>query len=149
MLDLWLKSWAAANLAGEEGRVIIPGVLGLYYTRNTGAAFSMFANFDWARWFLTGVKIAITIGLFLYYSRLPLENRFWWLRVPIILIIAGGIGNLYDRLVLGYVRDMFEFLFMNFAIFNLADVFVVVGCFTGAFVILFVCKDAPFLSNTK
>jgi len=141
--DLLLKIWAADNMAGEPVRTLVPGVLGLTYLRNTGAAFGFLANADWGRWVLTVVKIVLMAGLLWYYNRLPLERRFWLMRVPIILIFAGGIGNLWDRVLLGYVRDMLMFLFVRFPIFNLADVFVVVGCFMGAFVMLFVVKDFP------
>ena len=142
-LDLWLKSWAAANLQGMDGRVLLPGFLGLTYTRNTGAAFGLLANFEWGRWVLTAVKVILMGGLLWYYNRIPLEKRHWFIRVPIILILAGGIGNLYDRIAFGYVRDMLEFLFINFPIFNLADVFVTTGVFVGGFIILFVVKDFP------
>jgi len=140
-LDLWLKSWAAANLMGQPSRDLIPGFLGLTYTRNTGAAFGLLANFEWSRWLFTVVKIVLMGGLLWFYGRLPLEKRFWLIRVPIILIFAGGVGNLFDRIAFGYVRDMLAFLFINFPIFNLADVYVVAGAFLGAFVLLFVIKD--------
>ena len=140
-LDLWLKSWAAANLMGQPNRDLIPGFLGLTYTRNTGAAFGLLANFDWGRWVLILVKIVLMGGLLWFYNRLPQEKRFWLIRIPIILIFAGGVGNLFDRIAFGYVRDMLAFLFVNFPIFNLADVYVVAGAFLGAFVLLFVIKD--------
>ena len=141
VLDLWLKSWAAANLLGQPSRDLIPGFLGLTYTRNTGAAFGLFAGFEWGRWVLTVVKIVLMAGLLWVYHRLPAERKYWLLRTPIILIFAGGIGNLYDRMAFGYVRDMLAFLFVNFPIFNLADVYVTTGAFFGAFIILFVVKD--------
>lgn len=140
-LDLWLKGWAAANLQGQPSRVLIPGLLGLTYTRNTGAAFGLGAGFEWSRWVLTIVKIVLMGGLLWFYNRLPQENRLWLVRIPIILILAGGIGNLFDRIAFGYVRDMLAFLFINFPIFNLADVFVVIGVFLGGFVMLFLVKD--------
>jgi len=146
-LDLLLKYWSVANLEGQPERVLIPGVLGLRYTINTGAAFGLLGNTGWGRWVLSVVNLLLMGGLLWYYSRIPLERRFWLLRIPIIMIFAGGFGNLYDRFTLGYVRDMLEFLFMNFAIFNLADVFVTVGVFLGAFVLLFTVKDAPYLER--
>lgn len=142
-LDLWLKAYAAQNLQGQADRVLIPHLLGLTYTPNTGAAFGLFADMAWGRWVLTVIKIVLMGGLLWYYNRIPAGKRLWAVRIPIILIIAGGIGNLVDRIMLGYVRDMLEFLFIRFAIFNLADVYVVIGCFMGAFVLLFVVKDVP------
>ena len=142
-LDLWLKSWADANLQGQPVRNLIPGILGLTYTRNTGAAFGFLAGFEWGRWVLTVVKIVLMAGLLWFFHRLPHEKRFWLIRIPVILIFAGGVGNLFDRVSLGYVRDMLAFLFVNFPIFNLADVYVVAGCFLGAFIMFFVVKDFP------
>ena len=142
-LDLLFKSWAAANLQGQPSRTLIPGILGLTYTRNTGAAFGVLANFAFARSFLIIVKIVLMCGILWVYQRIPHEKEYWLVRVPTILIFAGGIGNLHDRIILGYVRDMLRFLFINFPIFNLADVFVVVGCFAGAFVMFFIVKDFP------
>jgi len=145
-LDLWLKTWAAATLQWQPGRDIIPGFLGLTYTRNTGAAFGLFANTAWGRWVLAIFKFVIMGGLlwvYYYLSKRPMQKRLWFIRVPIILIFTGGVGNLVDRIAFGYVRDMLAFLFINFPIFNLADVYVVAGCFLGMFVMLFVVKDFP------
>ncbi|MCL2385997.1 MAG: signal peptidase II [Defluviitaleaceae bacterium] len=144
-LDLWLKHWAAANLQGQPDRVLIEGLLGLRYLRNHGGFFGFLANFGGAQILLSVLKIVILGGLGWYYHRLPTERKFWYMRVPIILIFAGGVGNLVDRVALGYVRDMLRFLFWeNFAIFNLADVYVTVGVFALMIVGLFIVKDFPF-----
>ena len=140
--DLWLKHWAAANLSGQPEMVLIGGVLGLTYFENSGALFGFLKNFD-ARWLLAALKILILCGLLWYYNRLPCENRFWLVRAPMILIFAGGAGNLFDRVCFGVVRDMLDFLFMNFAVFNLADVYVTAGVAWLIFVSLFVVKDIP------
>jgi signal peptidase II len=144
-LDLWLKAWAAATLPGEP-RVLIEGFLGLRYHRNSGVAFGFLANWDYGRWVIVIVNVLMMGALIWYYAKLPHQRRYWLLRVPMILIVAGGFGNIIDRVWLGYVRDMLEFLFINFAIFNLADVFIVAGVFSAAFVLLFVIKDAPYLN---
>lgn len=141
--DLWLKAWAVVNLAGQDARILIPGVLGLTYFENSGAFFGFLGGLAFSQWLLSGLKVLILCGLLWYYSRLPLQRRFWFLRVPLALVFAGGLGNLVDRVWLGIVRDMFEFLFMRFAIFNLADVYVTVGVFALLFVTLFVVKDFP------
>jgi len=143
-LDLWLKAWAVENLQGQAARVLVPGVLGLTYHENPGAFFGFLGGVDGARWILAVLKIVILGGLVWYYGRLPLEKRFWFMRVPILLIFAGGLGNLFDRIAFGFVRDMLDFLFMNFAIFNLADVYVTAGVFALMFVTLFIVKDFPF-----
>ncbi|MCL1862638.1 MAG: signal peptidase II [Defluviitaleaceae bacterium] len=141
-LDLWLKSWSVDNLQGQPRRVLIEGVLGLAYFENPGAFFGIFGGLN-ARWILAGLKAVILCGIGWYYWWLPLENKMWFIRVPLILVFVGGLGNLVDRVALGVVRDMLEFLFINFAIFNLADVYVTVGVFSLFFVGIFIIKDFP------
>ena len=145
-LDLWLKHWAVDNLQNQPPRDLVPGLLGLTYLENPGAAFGLFAGFAWGRLVLTIVPMLLMIGILWYYNRIPNEKRFWFIRVPLILIFAGGVGNLADRLVRGAVRDMLEFLFIDFPVFNLADVYVTVGAFGFIFVTLFVVKDAPLFT---
>ena len=142
VLDILLKIWAVDNLMGEPARSLIPGVLGLTYFENTGVAFGIGAGQAWGQWLFSGLKIIILCGIaWFYFRRLPFTRQMWAVRVPMILIAAGGAGNLIDRVTLGHVRDMLMFEFIDFPIFNLADVYVVVGCFVMAFVTLFVVKD--------
>ena len=100
----------------------IPHVLGLSHLRNTGAAFSMLTG---ARWFFVAVTLAVVAGLF--WVLLTRRIRHPLGRWMLVLVTAGAIGNLIDRAAFGYVVDMFETLFMNFPIFNVADIYVVVG----------------------
>lgn len=102
----------------------IPHVLGLTHLQNTGAAFSMLAG-GGARWFFVILTVAVVIGVLyvLYRKKITHPLGCWMLT----LIVAGAVGNLIDRVLYGYVVDMFETLFMDFAIFNVADIFVVVG----------------------
>ncbi len=102
----------------------IPHVLGLTHLRNTGAAFSMLDG-GGARWFfviLTAVVVLVLLYL-LYAKKITHPLGCWTLT----LIVAGALGNLIDRVLYGNVVDMFETLFMHFPIFNVADIFVVVG----------------------
>ena len=145
ILDLLLKNWAQSNLQGEPRRVLIPGVLGLTYFENPGAAFGFLANVAWGRTALTILVIVLLIGMIWYYWRMPYDRKSWFVRVPIIFIFAGGLGNLIDRVALGAVRDMLEFLFISFAIFNLADVFVTGGIFVFLFFSAVIYKDVPYL----
>ena len=71
---------------------------------------------------ITAILIAAIIGYLLFFKK---EKAY--IRIPLIMVAAGGIGNLVDRTQLGYVRDFFEFTFVDFAIFNIADAFVTVG----------------------
>ena len=124
--------------------MLVEGFLGLTYFHNTGAAFGLLGNFTWGRWALTAFVILALMGIIWYFNRLPSEKKMWLLRVPLVLIFAGGLGNLIDRVRLGFVVDMLEFLFINFAIFNLADVFVTTGIFLLIPVSLYMGKDMPW-----
>jgi signal peptidase II len=147
-LDFLLKIWAEANLASQPAREIIPGILGFTFHRNPGAAFGFLADWQHSRWFFLGVNVLLLVALTWYYSILPRTRRFWWMRVPIIFIVAGGAGNVLCRIIAyeGRVRDMLEFLFVNFAIFNLADVFIVSGVIALLFAVIFVIRDVPLFN---
>ena len=142
-LDQWLKLWAIANLQGQPLRQLIPGVVHLTYLENTGAAFGLMANFSGAVWVLTAVKLVLLGLTLVYFVKLPMATRFIFVRIPLVMIFAGGVGNLIDRVRLGHVVDMLAFSFIEFPVFNLADIYVTVGAFLFVFLVLFVVKDAP------
>ncbi len=98
------------------------GLVRLRYTENTGAAFSMFENATTLLAALTAIVLCVC--LFLLLTR-KIENL--WLYWAVASVTAGGLGNLLDRVIHGYVVDYIEPVFMNFAIFNFADCFVTVG----------------------
>ena len=110
------------NRIPPEGAVLIPGILGLYPARNTGMAFSLFSG---KPWLLGLLSLALIAGAFLLLKDQPLSGLT---RTGLMMMLGGGAGNLADRLLTGYVPDLFEFLFVRFAIFNVADVFLVAGC---------------------
>ena len=107
-----------------EHIAVLPGVVGLTYVRNTGAAFS---SFEGMRWLFVLLFLVFTGALLWEYfkKRLPF-TRFE--RFCIAAIYGGGLGNFIDRLRLGYVVDMIETLFMDFPVFNVADCFITCGC---------------------
>ena len=139
-LDLWLKIWSSTNLQSSDPRILIYGLLGLRYYENSGMAFGFLGGNDWSAWVVSVVKAVALIALLVYYHRLLSGKKYWLIRIPLAMIFAGGLGNLFDRITIGAVRDMFEFLFMNFAIFNLADVFIVVGIISRAVFKVFIVK---------
>lgn len=132
-LDYLVKQWAAGTLKPVTSMDIIPNVLSLYYHENYGAAFGILQQ---KRFFLvtvTAVVIVVLVGAILLKKvRGPL------LLTSLSLIIAGGVGNLIDRVTLGYVIDYIYFEPINFPIFNLADCCVVMGTGLLAFYILFI-----------
>lgn len=121
-LDQLVKYLVMTNIPLGEHVPFIPYILDLTYVTNTGAAFSIFSEHTWA---LAVVSLVISIilaaalwkGLF----RHPLG------RLTLTLLLAGAVGNFIDRAFRGFVVDMFNVLFMRFAVFNVADVCVVVG----------------------
>jgi signal peptidase II len=137
-LDQWVKLWAVAHLKGAPGRDVIGGFLGLTYVENQGAAFGMFQG---GRWFFVAVTIAVLAGVAVYYIKLPRTPVYWAVRVPLIFVFAGAVGNFIDRVRQGFVVDMFEFLFISFPVFNVADICLVAGTIVLAFMFLFVIKE--------
>ena len=109
--------------AAIEGKcVLIPGILNVRYVENTGIAFSMLSGGGIWLILLTALLVA---GLGLWLIMRPDEPKM--LRLGIWLIIGGGLGNLYDRIVYGSVIDFFELAFMRFAVFNVADACICIG----------------------
>lgn len=122
--DRLSKYLAAGYLMGHGRITVIPGILGLRYIENTGAAFSILSERTSFLIIITVVALAFIAYEFLIKNKGTKFEIFCF-----ILIFSGGIGNLIDRIFAGYVVDYFEFLFMNFAVFNLADVYITVGMF--------------------
>ena len=107
-----------------EHIAVLPGVVGLTYVRNTGAAFS---SFEGMRWLFVLLFLVFTGALLWEYFKKPMPfTRFE--RFCIAAIYGGGLGNFIDRLRLGDVVDMVETLFMDFPVFNVADCFITCGC---------------------
>lgn len=100
----------------------IPHVMDFTYVRNTGAAFSIFASHTWALALLSAVVSVVLVVLLVRTAAAP----FLW-KFSLSLVIAGAIGNLIDRAFLGFVTDMFRTLFIDFAVFNVADICITVG----------------------
>lgn len=119
----------AANLTTPV--TLLPGVLQLCYAENTGMAFSLFSGYPWLLGLLS--LLILTTGFFLL-RRYRLGSLS---RIAAMFILGGALGNLIDRIFLGYVVDMIEFLFVRFAIFNVADAFLCIGCFLMALSLLF------------
>lgn len=110
----------------------LPGVVALRRVENTGMAFSMFTGNALA---LAILSLILVLGLSLWLILRP-DEQSRLLRAGLWLIVGGGIGNLIDRVVLGSVTDFIEVLFVNFAVFNLADIFICIGAFIAALALI-------------
>lgn len=122
LLDQLTKLLVSGGMALGDTIPIIKDVLHITYVRNTGAAFGMLADRRWVFLVISTVTIlALAVFLIRTTSRDPL------LIVSVSMVLSGGIGNMIDRLALGYVVDFIDFRLINFAVFNGADSFVCVG----------------------
>ena len=130
-LDQLVKYLVRANIPLGESIPFLPHIMDLTYIQNTGAAFSMLNRHTWL---LTLVSLAASVAVAVLMVKV---FRHPWGRLPLALVLAGAVGNLIDRAAFGFVTDMFKTLFMNFAVFNVADICVVCGGIAFVVYILF------------
>ena len=106
----------------ENGQVLIPGILGLRYAENKGIAFSLLSGVPWA---LGLLSLVIILAVFFFVRGKKLRAMTL---TGLMMMLGGAAGNMVDRFIRGFVPDMIEFLFVRFAVFNVADMFLCVGC---------------------
>ena len=122
--DQYTKFLTVAHIALYQDVELIPGFLGLTYVQNTGAAFS---SFQGQQWLFALIFVVFTMAVVYEYFKksMPFTTLERWC---IAAIYGGGLGNMIDRIRLGYVVDMIETKFMEFPVFNVADCFITCGC---------------------
>ena len=133
ILDQLTKAIVVSQMALYEEVPFLQDLIRFYHTRNTGAAFSMFSDNRWV--FMVFSVIAMMI---MTYLLVKFHGRHWLLSVSLAAVLGGGIGNMIDRVLSGYVVDFLDFQFMKFAVFNVADIFVTCGSVALAVYILFI-----------
>ena len=138
-LDQLTKYLVVQNIAMGETVKCIDGLFHLTYVQNKGAAFGMLANHRWVFMAVSAVAIA-AILVYLWRAK----PKSLWLKSALGMIMGGGVGNMIDRTVNGYVVDFFEVEFVDFAVFNVADAFITVACG-----ILIVCIAADAVKESK
>ena len=121
-IDQGLKYWAVQVLQPAGQLPLIPHVIDLRFVLNNGAAFGMLAG---KQTFLQLITAAALLGLLIYLLVKKPESKLEY--AAFLLIFAGGVGNLIDRVLNGEVVDYINLLFMDFAVFNFADILVCVG----------------------
>ena len=122
-VDQIIKNWAAETLIKGD-ITLIKDVLYLNYAENTGVAFSMFSD---SRWILIGVTSLMLIAVLAFFLSGKINGKLEIFSLS--LLLSGGVGNLIDRISLGYVIDYIDVRIINFAIFNFADICICVGAF--------------------
>ncbi len=138
--DQWLKYWVTVNITLSTGsQELIPGVVKLVNIHNSGAAFGLLDNVDFARWIFLAVTAVFVVVIAVLLVRRVFDSRFAvWCEV---LFLTGALGNCIDRVFLGYVVDMFKLEFVNFAVFNIADAVLVVSCLMFVIYVFFGSRD--------
>lgn len=142
--DQVIKQWAVAALAPVGSMPLIPHVIELRFCLNEGAAFSMLSGKQGLLIAVTGVALA-AVAWYLFFRCRGREHC--WDRIAMILILAGGLGNLIDRVANRCVVDYLNLLFMEFPIFNFADICVCVG--TGLFVLCILLEEKNSTDEKK
>ena len=141
--DQFTKYLTVANIALGQDVTFIPDFLGLTYVRNTGAAFS---SFEGQQWLFALIFVLFTGAVLYEYFKNPMPfTKFD--RWCIAAIYGGGLGNMIDRVQLGYVVDMIETKFMVFPVFNVADCFITCGCI--ALVVSLILFNKEFWKDEK
>ncbi len=131
-LDQLVKYLVSANIPLGGSVPFLPYIMDLTYVQNTGCAFSLLEEHTWLLTIISGImSVVLAVALAKGFFKHPLG------KVTLSLLLAGAVGNLIDRALYGYVIDMFRTLFMEFAVFNVADICVVVGGIAAAAYYLF------------
>lgn len=138
LADQYTKWLAISHLKGQKPFVIISRVLEFSYLENTGAAFSSFAG---KQTLLICLTTVVTLLLLWKYLTLPDGKRFVPMRLCMLLILSGAVGNLIDRVSWNYVVDFIYFVPIDFPKFNVADIYITVGVAVLAFLLFFRYSD--------
>ena len=138
LLDQATKLLALTKLKPVGNITVIPGFFDFTFVENRGAAFGILHG---KRFFFIILTIIIVLVIIYEMKKMPVNKEYNKLRWAFTLIISGAIGNLIDRIIRGYVVDFFEFTFIDYPVFNVADIFVVFGALFMAFLVIFVIKE--------
>lgn len=122
-VDQWVKYYIRAHMTMGDTMPLWPGVVNLFYLKNPGAAFGILEG---QQWFFILSTLAVIAAVIYYRRKGELQGRRL-LEIGVALLVGGAIGNAIDRVVFHRVTDFFDLQFVNFAIFNVADVAINIG----------------------
>lgn len=149
LFDQWTKYMVLSYVKPVDSILLIPKVLSLTYLENRGAVWGIMQG--QIPILIVSTVIILAVVLYVFY-KIPNTRKYIWLRMIAILITSGAIGNFIDRVFRHYVVDFIYFSLIDFPIFNVADIYVVVAAGLLIFVTLFIYKDDndfDFLSRKK
>lgn len=151
VLDQLTKYFARLNLSDGNDFIIIKGVFRLTFLKNTGAVWGIFSGHVNSAVVLTVVSIIILVFVLLMYFKTGYTKKYRLIRIIMVLIVAGAIGNLIDRIAFGYVTDFLYFELINFPVFNVADCYITLSCVAAVILMLTKYRDdeMEFLSFKK
>lgn len=139
--DQLTKYMITNSFAPGESRVVIKNILSLTYITNAGVAWGMFQGKRIVFLVLTAV---VLLFCFYLYANIAEQKKYRLLRIALIVLVSGAVGNMIDRIKLGHVVDFFCLEFINFPIFNVADIFVVVSMIGIFLLIMFKYSNEEF-----
>lgn len=138
LLDQITKWQALTKLKPIKNIVVIKGFLDFTFVENRGAAFGILSG---RRVFFILLTVVVVVGIIYSFYKLPKTKEYNWLKCGLVLVLSGAVGNVIDRAVRGYVVDFLEVTFIKWPVFNLADIYVVIGACFILFLSLFVIKE--------
>lgn len=144
--DQFTKLLALRQLKGNEPFVLWKGVFELHYLENRGAAFGILQN---QQIFFVCITIIMAVVIVAVFWRTPRDKKFLPMKITLVFLLAGAIGNFIDRMIRGFVVDFFYFSLIDFPIFNVADIYVTVSFAVLAVLILFVYKEEDLAVYTS
>lgn len=147
-IDQFSKYLSIIHLKDSTDIIIIKNILTLQYLENKGAAFGILQN---QRYFFIILTCIFVIVFAYVYNKIPSSKKYLPLKIVCIFIIAGTICNFIDRMFRGYVVDFIYIKFINFPIFNIADMYITISGVVLVILFLFVYKDddLDFISRKK
>ena len=137
-LDQWTKGLAVKHLMNQPPFVIWDGVFELLYSENRGAAFGMMQGKQFFFFLIALVVLAAVVYLL---WKMPVTERYMPMAVCLMMVAAGAVGNMIDRIGQGYVVDFLYFKLINFPIFNVADCYVTISAFLLILLVFFYYRE--------
>ncbi len=137
-IDRYSKIWAIGNLKSKKPIGIIDGVFELTYVENRGAAFGLLQN---QRVLFAVITVVVVGFILLFYCKLENKKRFFALKATLVVLTGGILGNFYERMLNGYVVDMFHFYWFEYPVFNVADICIVVSSLVLCALLIFYYDD--------